>query len=260
MNSEAKVNPQQVSNTFLNKRLLYHTPLPIFIAFSLIALIAVYTDNLPSGLIGALFIMIVLGEILGKLGDHTPIIRSYLGGGAIVTIFVSSFLVYADLLPENTIAVVDTFMADGGFLNFYIAALITGSILGMNSKLLVQAGARYFVPIIGAVVAAGALAGIIGFFIGFGLVDAMTIIALPIMGGGLGAGAVPMAQVFSDFLGNDPSYYMSLLVPALALGNVMAIIAASLLNLLGKKRPSLTGNGQLMKDFNYEQPVPKNMT
>src|SRR5699024_5176580 len=207
----------------------------------------------PQGLIGALLIMIIIGEIFGKLGDNLPIIRTFLGGGAILIIFGSSFLVYGGLIPQSAIDVVDTFMADGGFLNFYIAALITGSILGMESKLLIRAGVRYFFPLVGGVLFSIVFAGVIGAIVQFGWSEAISLIALPIMGGGLGAGAVPMSQIYSDMLGNDPGYYISILVPALALGNVFAIILAALLNSLGKKFPKLTGDGQLMPGFKFEK-------
>src|SRR5699024_4934927 len=131
------------NNDLLENRLMYNIPWPLFIIFTLFAAIIIYSDNLPQGLIGALLIMIIIGEIFGKLGDNLPIIRTFLGGGAILIIFGSSFLVYGGLIPQSAIDVVDTFMADGGFLNFYIAALITGSILGMESKLLIRAGVRY---------------------------------------------------------------------------------------------------------------------
>lgn len=77
--------------------------------------------------------------------------------------------------------------------------------------------------------------------------------AMPIMGGGMGAGAVPMSQIYSEMMGNTPSYYISMLVPALALGNVFAIILASVLNIVGNKRPSLSGNGQLLKGFEFTE-------
>lgn len=241
------------NNDLLENRLMYNVPWPLFIISSILAGIIIYTDNLPQGLIGALLIMIIIGEIFGKLGDNLPIIRSFLGGGAILIIFGSSFLVYGGLLPQSAIDVVDIFMADGDFLNFYIAALITGSILGMESKLLIKAGVRYFIPLIGGVFFSIIFAGIIGAIVQFGWNDAIALIALPIMGGGLGAGAVPMSQIYSDMLGNDPGYYISILVPALALGNVFAIIMAALLNLLGEKRPKLTGNGQLMPNFKIDK-------
>src|SRR5690625_6563698 len=73
------------------------------------------------------------------------------------------------------------------------------------------------------------------------------------MGVGMVLGGVPMSQVYADTLGNDPSYYISLVVPAIALGNLFAIVLASVLNGLGKKFPSLTGNGVMVTGFEYEK-------
>ncbi|SDZ51508.1 citrate carrier protein, CCS family [Evansella caseinilytica] len=232
---------------------IFNIPVIGFAVFLVLTIISVYTGNLPGGMIGSLLVMIVFGEALGWIGDRTPIVKSFLGGGAIIAIFGSAYMVYSGILPEAVSASVNDFMTTGGFLDFYIAALITGSILGMDSKVLVKIGARYFLPIIGAVVGAALIAGIVGLLLGFTLRDAILVITLPIMGGGMGAGAVPMAQVYSEFLGHSPSYYISMLVPALALGNVFAIIFASLLNKLGNKIPSLTGNGQLIKGMEIEK-------
>ncbi|MBB5172418.1 2-hydroxycarboxylate transporter family protein [Texcoconibacillus texcoconensis] len=228
-------------------------PIFWFAIFLLITIVSVYTGTLPTGMIGSLLVMVVFGEALGWIGDRLPIVKTFLGGGAIVAIFGSAYMVYSGILPESVVTSVDEFMTDGGFLDFYIAALITGSILGMNSKVLMKVGVRYIIPILGAVFGAMAIAALIGLLIGFSIQDAVLVIALPILGGGMGAGAVPMAQVFSDFLGNPPSYYISILVPALALGNVFAIVFASLLNNLGNKFPSLTGNGKLIPGFKIEK-------
>lgn len=233
---------------------IFNVPIGWFAIFAVLTLVSMYTDNLPGGMIGSLLVMIVLGELLGWIGDRVPIVNTYLGGGAIVAIFGSAYMVYSGMLPETVVTSVDDFMKAGGFLNFYIAALITGSILGMNSKILVKVGLRYFVPLGGAVVGAILLTAVIGYLVGFSLQEAVLVIAMPIMGGGMGAGAVPMSQVYSELLGNDPSYYISMLVPALALGNVFAIILASVLDKIGKMYPSLTGNGQLVKGFKYEKP------
>ncbi len=214
---------------------------------------ASYLDKLPGGMIGAFAYMIALGTILGIIGNNTPIVKDYLGGGPIVAIFGSAFMVYMGIMPEGTITVVTDFMKGGGFLSFYIAALICGSILGMDSKLLVKAGVRYAVPLICGVIASLGLAAIAGGIIGYGWREAILHIAMPIMGGGMGAGAVPMAQIYSNYLGQPAEFYISILVPALALGNVFAIVAAGLLDKLGKSKPKLSGNGQLMADFKYEK-------
>ena len=104
---------------------------------------------------GCFAFMIVIGTIFGWIGDHTPIIKDFLGGGAIVCIFGSALLVYFGILPAAKTVDGETvynmtlpfgkldlvggitkfFKGDGAFLDWYIAALITGSILGMNRKL-----------------------------------------------------------------------------------------------------------------------------
>ncbi|MGP4060306.1 2-hydroxycarboxylate transporter family protein [Halobacillus sp. H74] len=235
---------------------IFGLPLMWFLGITALTLVSMYTGNLPGGMLGSLLVMMVLGELFGWIGDHTPLLKTYLGGGAILAIFGAAYMVYAGLIPGETVTMVNDFMKDGAFLNFYIAALITGSILGMNKKILVKVGLKYFLPIFGAVIGAMAVAALFGAIVGFSLRDAVLVITMPIMGGGMGAGAVPMSQIYSELMGNDPSYYISMLVPALALGNVFAIIIASMLNILGKKVPSLTGNGQLLKGFEYKEEKP----
>ncbi|WP_110654712.1 2-hydroxycarboxylate transporter family protein [Salinicola halimionae] len=231
---------------------LYSMPISCFIILFVVTGIATYTGSMPGGMVGSLIFLISLGSILGWIGDRTPIIRSFFGGGAIVAIFVPAIMVYFNLIPGETLNAVSEFMVGGGFLNFVIAGLITGSILGINSKVLVYAGVRYIIPLLAAVLGSALIAIIVAAIVGFDLREAVMVIALPIMGGGMGAGAVPMSQMYASALGNDPAYYISILVPALALGNVFALIIGSLLNMLGKRFPSLSGNGKILKNFEYE--------
>ena len=78
---------------------LFNLPWYIFAIFAVIVIIATYTGTLPGGMAGCFAFMIVLGTILYEIGEHAPIIRSYLGGGAIVVIFGSALLNYFHLLP-----------------------------------------------------------------------------------------------------------------------------------------------------------------
>lgn len=155
---------------------IFHIPVVWFFIFVAITLISMYTENLPGGMIGSLLVMIVLGELFGWAGDRLPIIKTYLGGGAIIAIFGSAYMVYSGLLPEAITTSINDFMKAGGFLDFYIAALITGSILGMNSRILVKVGLRYFLPIGGAVLGAIILTGVIGAMVGFTLQEAVLVI------------------------------------------------------------------------------------
>lgn len=220
-----------------------------FLLCTVVVLAASYLDLIPKNMIGAFAYMMVLGAIAGLLGDNLPIVKDYLGGGPIVAIFGSAYMVYAGLMPKATVKLVTDFMSTMGFLDFYIAALICGSILGMNSKLLVKAGARYAFPLLAGVVVSFGFAAILGGVIGYGWKEALTQIAMPIMGGGMGAGAVPMSQIYAKALGKDAQFYLSVLVPALALGNALSIVFAGFLDKVGKMKPEWTGNGVIMAGF-----------
>ncbi|MCY6370997.1 2-hydroxycarboxylate transporter family protein [Clostridium ganghwense] len=218
-------------------------------AFAIIAAVifaATSIGKLPKGMIGALALMMVLGAILNEIGNKTPIVNSFLGGGPIVIIFGSAALVTYNILPKAAVDNVTTFMKSGGFLNFYIAALITGSILGMSRKLLMKASVRYLPAIICGVLVSMGLVGAVGALIGYGAQKAIFYIGIPIMGGGMGAGAVPLAKIFGEAMSTDPAQMLSVMVPAVALGNAMAIVIGGLLARLGKLKPSLTGNGKLL--------------
>lgn len=221
--------------------------LPVYLGLLVVLIVSIAMDVLPAGMIGAFAFMMIIGALLDVIGNNTPIIKTYFGGGPIVVIFGSAALVYFNVLPESVVKNVNTFMKGGGFLDFYIAALITGSILGMNKKLLIKASLRYFPTIIGGVVVALAFVALGGLLFGQSMSESIAYVGIPIMGGGMGAGAVPISKVFASGLGIAAEDVLSKLVPAVALGNAMAIVAGGLLDKLGKARPELTGNGKLME-------------
>ena len=130
---------------------LFGLPLPFFAAVSVIVIRAGFLGKLESKsmVCGRAVCMVVgywLSFIANKVGiirqDHRAGLRLDHGGGT--GVFQPDSREYAD--PASA------FMNDTNFLAFYIAALLCGSILGMDRKLLIQAGARYFIPIIGGVV------------------------------------------------------------------------------------------------------------
>lgn len=231
-----------------------------FIPIVIILTAAVALGKLPKGMLGAFPIMIAIGAILDYIGNKTPIVKDYLGGGPIVIIFASAALVYFNILPSNETKIIKDFMTTQSFLDFYIAALIVGSIMGMNRKLLIKAAMGYLPVIIGGVVVSILFTGVIGYISGYGFVNAVFYIAIPIMGGGMGAGAVPLSQIFGQALNKQPTELLAVMVPAVALGNALAIVAAGLLDKLGKRFPSLTGNGKLLKAQDAEMTEEKKHT
>jgi len=221
----------------------------IVLLFSAFVILFASVENmLPSGIIGALGIMVVIGYILNVLGDKTPILNQFFGGGAIAVIFGSSYIFHSHWMPAETTHTITTFVKGGGFLSFFIASLVTGSVLGMDREVLKKAALKYIPVILSGVFFAFLFAGIIGEILGHGFFESVMLLALPIMGGGMGAGAVPLVEIMSGRTGMSAEFLMSKMVPALAIGNAVSIVCAGLLDKLGKKFPSLTGNGQLIRD------------
>ena len=237
----------------------YKEYLWLFILVTLLTLVATYLGVLPTGMAGCFLFMLVVGAILNWIGNHTPIIKSYLGGGAVVCIFGSSLMVYFHLIPDGTFAlplkeldlvgaINKFFKGDGGFLDWYIAALITGSILGMNRKLLVKAAARYFPAIFGGLILAFALCMGVAALMGYPVMNALLLIALPIMGGGMGAGATPLSRIFeaNPNVAMDASQAISIMSPAVAIGNAISIVLAGILvKVLSSDK--MNGHGSLMQ-------------
>ena len=252
---KAKKNPE-----------LFNLSLPIFLLIAVVVFGATYLGVLPKGMTGCFIFMIVLGAILGWIGDHTPIIKSYLGGGAIVCIFGSALLVYFGILPAaktvdgetvynmvlpfgklDLVGNIGTFFkTEGGFLDWYIAALITGSILGMNRKLLMKAAARYFPAIFGGLILAFGLCMGVAALMGYPVMNALLLIALPIMGGGMGAGATPLSKIFETSSSMSAAEALSVMTPAVAIGNAVSIVLAGILVKV-MASGKLNGKGALMK-------------
>ena len=235
---------------------LFNLPWPVFAICSAVILLCAYLGWLPTGMAGCFAFMIVIGTVLNEIGERTPIINSYLGGGAIVIIFGSALLNYFNLLPTKTVdgesvsyvfkGITTFFKGDGAFLDFYIAALITGSILGMNRKLLVKAAARYFPAIFGGLILSFALCVGLGAITGFGAVKALLLIALPIMGGGMGAGATPLSKIFESTGTMTAADAISIMTPAVAIGNAISIVMAGIIVKIIKDK-KWNGNGALMQ-------------
>ncbi len=242
-----------------------------FTAFALIVLVTLYVPinitgddvgvktNLPGAMLGCFSLMILMGAVFNEIGNRTPIIKSYLGGGAIVCIFAASAMVYFKLFPTSLVlatpqegaatkisgSMYTFFASTGGFLDWYIAALICGSILGMNKKLLMKASARYLPAILAGVACAFALVALFGMIIGYGAKEALVFIGLPIMGGGMGAGAVPLSKIFDSGSTLTATEALARMVPAVAIGNLFAIVMAGLLPKIVKGK-KWNGQGALL--------------
>ncbi|RDI44923.1 2-hydroxycarboxylate transporter family protein [Nocardia mexicana] len=221
-------------------------PLIVPVGLTAAVLAAGYFDAVPENMIGGLAVIVGLGSLLGPLGNRLPIV-SKIGGGALICLMGPSILVYLGAFEQNTLEAVTVLMKQANFLYFVISTLVVGSILGMSRRLMIGGLIRIFPPLIaGTVVAVAAGLGTAMAF-GYEFHRALFYIVVPIIGGGIGEGVIPLSSAYASALGGEPGSYLAELIPAAIIGNIVAIVTAGMLRRLGERRPNLDGGGQLVR-------------
>ena len=233
--------------------------LPWWQALIAIVLCAVpmYMGTQSSSMTGTLASIFALAVIFNEIGERTPIWNKYIGGGLLACFFGVAILKHFSLIPEEALANINSFVSeDANFLELFIVMLIVGSVLALDRDILLRSFAGYLPAILGGLVVASIFGILVGLCFGVDPASAVIKYVLPIMGGGNGAGAVPMSNIYETVTGNPAAEYYAFAIIILTIANIFSIIGSALLNTLGIKYPSLTGDkktllrkgGQLVRD------------
>jgi Na+/citrate or Na+/malate symporter len=222
-------------------------PLPLFALLLVLLAALVKAGTVPSDIPTNVAILAVGGFACAELGKRLPLIR-HIGAAAIFATFIPSYLVYAGLIPKSVISSVTTFTRSSNFLYVFIAAIIVGSILGMNRRVLMAGLVKIFVPLIAGSVVAAAVGTLVGTALGLGASHTFFFIVVPIMAGGVGEGAIPLSVGYGALLHEEQGALIAMILPPVMFGSLCAVILAGLLNFAGKRWPHLTGQGRLQPD------------
>ena len=219
-------------------------PAPVFVAILGVAALYVSLGKAPSDILMNMAVLAVGGFACAELGKRLPLVRN-IGAAAIFATFIPSYLVFAHILPAPLVTSITSFTKASNFLYLFIAAIIVGSILGMDRRVLVGGFLKIFVPLATGSLVAGVVGCGVGTALGLGFNHTLFKIVVPIMAGGVGEGAMPLSIGYAA-IGHQPQGDLfAEVLPSVMLGSLTAIILAGGLNYLGKVRPNLTGEGRL---------------
>lgn len=230
-------------------------PLPLYFLALALAAICTMTDSLPANMVGAFFFLVIVGEGLCTLGNHIPVVRTFLGG-SVVCCLGGAFLTYAELIPPSVFNSLSSFVNNSGFLTLYICGLITGSLFNIDRNLLLRASLKLLPVAVLSVFSGVLVCGLLGILIGDGFWDSILYIAVAMTSGGMTAGTVPLSTIYSSQLGIPAADVLNRMAPATVLGNCIALIFAGLLKNSGQYFPQWTGNGHLVNDGKPVQKMP----
>jgi malate:Na+ symporter len=227
-------------------------PLVVPVILTAIVMLAGAFHAIPKNMIGGLAVIVGLGMLLGPLGNRIPIV-SKIGGGALVCLMVPSILVYLGVFNDTVLDATTALMKEANFLYFVISTLVVGSLLGMSGKVMISGLVRIFPPLIAGTAVAIAVGIGVALLCGYDVHRAFFFIVVPILGGGIGEGVIPTSAAYASALGGESGDYVSQLIPAAIIGNIVAIIAAGVLSRIGARNPKLDGGGRLVKTKDNNQ-------
>ena len=218
----------------------------ICFGFMIIVVFAAFVGALPTDFAGTFALMLSIGIIFDEIGERIPFWNSYIGGGIVLAFLGTATLVYFNIIPAKYVESINVIMDDIDFLTMFIVILITGSILALDRKLMIKSFVGYIPAIFGGLIGAFAFGCIFGIIFGISPVEVSLKYVLPIMGGGNGAGAVPLSQIYEQVTGLPKEGYYSFAIAILTIANIFAIITAAILKKIGQVKPTLTGDGKTL--------------
>jgi CCS family citrate carrier protein len=227
-------------------------PLPVYVLLAALVAFFILRDGKVASDLPTMIAVLALGGFgCAEIGRRLPVIRN-LGAAAIFATFVPSYLVYAHLLPEGMLKPVVEFTKASNFLYLFIAAIIVGSIFGMDRQVLIKGFVKIFVPLAAGSIVAGTVGTLIGVVLGLGAYHTFFYVVIPIMAGGVGEGAIPLSIGYAEILHQEQGNLFALILPPIMLGSLTAILLAGFLNWVDKRLPRLTGEGRLQPGVEEE--------
>lgn len=206
--------------------------------------IPMYWGIQSSSLSGTLCSCFALAVVLYEFGERLPIWNNYIGGGLLMAFFGVALFKYFGLIPMEAIDNINRIISgdDVNLLEFYIIFLIVGSVLALEKDILLRSFAGYIPAILGGLVVSAILGVAAGLVFGVSPTETIMKYVLPIMGGGNGAGAVPLSNIYEQVTGDAAANFYGFAIIILTVGNIFAIVGSAMLNVVGQKFPKMTGD------------------
>ena len=219
-------------------------PIPVYLLLILIIAGLVYFGEIKSDGPTMIVVLVLGGFTCAELGKRLPVLRN-IGAGAIFATFIPSALTYYHLIPAQVEKSIIDFTRSTNFLYLFIASIIVGSIFAMDRDVLIRGFLKIFVPLAVGSVMAAMVGTVVGTALGLGTSHTFFYVVVPIMAGGVGEGAIPLSIGYAALSGVPQGEVFAQVLPPVMLGSLTAILLSGMLNLVGKRYPSLTGEGRL---------------
>jgi malate:Na+ symporter len=159
-----------------------------------------------------------------------------LGMETVVVIFIPSYLVHIHWISSEIVDGTRGIFDSSDAIGVFIAVLIVGSIMSIERRVLMAGLARIILPLCAGSIMGAIIGTLVGTALGMKASVALFRVVVPIMGGGVTAGALPLAVGYSKVLATPQGEILALMLPSVILGNLAAIVFGGLLGFFDKQR------------------------
>lgn len=215
-----------------------------FLPIAVVVYIAAWFGMMPDGFVGNFAFLMAVGGVLSWIGMITPLVRS-IGGSLLLPLFGATVLSKLGAIPavgtESAAA-----LMDGGLQMLFVSAVLVGSILAMDRKLLLASVIRYIPVLIISQVFALGFAFVSALITGTSFYEAMFFIAAPCMTGGSSGAIATLPSLYSSILGTDVSAMGGPMLAVAMVGTYIATGMVVIMKVLAEKFPKAMGNGHGM--------------
>jgi Na+/citrate or Na+/malate symporter len=227
--------------TFKKVDRMFGIHIKYFLPIAFIVCIAAKFGIMPEGFVGSLAFLFAAGGILAWIGMVTPIVRD-IGGYLFLPLFGSSLLMGAGLISQASAKGAQLLMGNG-FQMVVVSAVIVGSILAMDRRLLLASVVRYIPVLLISQIFAIGFAFLAAMLTRTSFYDAVFFIAAPCMTGGSSGAVATLPSLYSSILGTDVSSLGGTLLAVAMIGEYIAVVFVVIMNIMANKFPALMGNG-----------------
>jgi Na+/citrate or Na+/malate symporter len=122
-------------------------PLPVYLLLAALIAGLLVCKELKPDLPTMVAIIGLGGATCGEIGKRLPFFGK-IGGAAIVSAFLPSYLVSLGWVPQDIIVPVTTFTKSSNFIYLFVSSVVVGSIFTMDRNLIIKGFAKIFVPLL----------------------------------------------------------------------------------------------------------------
>ncbi|MBK5000240.1 2-hydroxycarboxylate transporter family protein [Pseudomonas sp. S31] len=219
-------------------------PLPVYIVLCVLVASIVAVGKVGTDLMTMIAIIGLGGATCAEIGKRIPYLNK-IGGAAIISAFLPSYLVSIGWVPDAVTTSVTSFTKSSNFIYLFVSSVVVGSIFTMDRDMIIKGFAKIFLPLMVGSILAFVTGGLVGMAAGLDLKQVLFFVSVPVMGGGLGEGAIPLSVGYGEVMGIESGKVLAQVLPIILLANLFAIVLCGVMSAVGKRFPHLTGNGRL---------------